>query len=110
MQRQFYEIEISNKRKVLFEAHKCSDMERIYAVAGITGEEPTPLLMHRVAKAGLCICIREVDGRKVSFEQLRSEFDELFTFDDMQILINGWTRVHYGNDRGNAQPVPVTMA
>ncbi|HYD02625.1 MAG TPA: hypothetical protein VEB22_15465 [Phycisphaerales bacterium] len=105
-----YEVELSDGRKVLFAAHKASDLERIYTIANVTGEEPGPLLMHRVAKAGLQISIREVGGEKLDFEKTRARWDELFSFKDQHALVAAWTEVYYGGDAGKSKPVAVTIS
>lgn len=96
-------------RVVLFREHGATDMERIYANAGLTGDEHGGHAMHKMATAGLQLSIFEVDGKPRTFETNRAEWSTLFSGREVLILTRAWTKLYYGEE-GNVPAVPVTIA
>jgi hypothetical protein len=96
-------------RTVLFREHTAGDMEQIYGVAGISGDEAGPLMMHKMAVAGLQIAIFEIDGVARTFEMNRAQWATLFTLRECIIITKEWSKVYYG-EQGNVAAVPVVIA
>lgn len=109
--REAFEFEISGGRKVLMAEAATEDMEKIYAYANFTGEEPAGQVLDRTAKIGAQMALISVDGEKLTFETARERWKELFPkMRDAEAVKRAWLNINFPDGAtGNAVPVPVTI-
>jgi hypothetical protein len=95
---------------VLLVEAETDDMEKIHALAGLTGSESPGEANNATLKLGVQLSIRQVDGVKYTFDQVRADWRQLFPkMRDTEALKYAWIQINGFGEQGKTRPVPVTI-
>lgn len=95
--RNAYEIVLPGKRKVVFVELKTGEMKMALQLASKERAEAARNFVAGIE--GLKLSIREVDGRKVGYDDFKGDaWDDMFSARETNLLVRAWNKVHSPTD------------
>jgi len=94
MSQEAFEIELPGQKKVVLVELKPSQLQQAMQLGG--GPTGNSLA---TAMEGLRLSIREIDGRKVGYNDLAGErLDDAFRTRDVMLLVGVWNEMHFPSE------------